>query len=116
MFIAIRPTALLLGAAALLAAGVPASARASDVSWSISVGTPAPVYAPPPVVYVQPQPVYVQPEPVYVAPRRVYVQPAPVYVQPGTVVHVATPPFGYGPPRHARGKHRHHGHRRHHDH
>ena len=57
-------------------------AGASDVDWSISVGSrsPAPqVYAPPPaVVYVQPQPVYVRPRPVYVQPATV-VQYGPTY-------------------------------------
>lgn len=99
-----------------LGAALPATALAGhgDVNWSVTVGSSGP--AP---VYVSPAPVYVQPHPVYVSPR-------PVYVQPGTVVHVASPRFGYGyqPPHHghARGhwKHRHeHGHRghdRHHRH
>lgn len=56
-------------------------AAASDVSWSLSVGSPYPapqVYSPPPVVYVQPQPVYVRPRPVYVQPAAV-VQYGPTY-------------------------------------
>ena len=56
-------------------------AGASDVNWSISVGSPYPapqVYAPPPVMYVQPAPVYVRPRPVYVQPATV-VQYGPTY-------------------------------------
>jgi len=100
MLISIHPTRF-LAAAVMLAAILPGTAGASDVSWSITVGNPgaATIYAPPPAVYVQPQPVYV-------APRRIYVQPQPVYIQPGAVVHVEAPRFGYGPPQHSRGKHR----------
>ena len=67
-------------AAAAIALTAPMAA-ASDVNWSISVGTPYPapqVYAAPPVVYVQPQPVYVRPRPVYVQPATV-VQYGPTY-------------------------------------
>ena len=112
MPIAIHRPALVLAAAALLAAVLPSVANASDVRWSITVGSsrPAPVYyEPPPVVYVQPQPVYVQPQPVYVTPRPVYVQPHTVYVQPGAVV-VGAPVYVYEQP-HRKGKHRHWKHR-----
>lgn len=121
MPIAIRRPALMLTAATLLAAALPSMANASDVRWSITVGSsrPAPVYAPPPVVYVQPQPVYVQPQPVYVQPQPVYVTPHPVYVQPHTVyvqpgtVVVGQPVYVYEP-HHRKGKHRHWKHRRDH--
>jgi hypothetical protein len=93
---------LLLAAAATAAAP---GAMASDVSWSVSVGSAGPVYAPPPVVYVQPEPVYVQPRPVYV-------RPAPVIVQPAAVVRVGPPYYveeyrGYG---HGYGHWKHHHH------
>lgn len=52
-----------------------------DVSWSVSVGSPAPVYAPPPAVYVQPQPVYVRPAPVYVQPATVVEYRQPYYTE-----------------------------------
>ncbi|WP_246860638.1 hypothetical protein [Noviherbaspirillum sp. UKPF54] len=52
-----------------------------DVSWSVSVGSPAPVYAPPPAVYVQPQPVYVRPQPVYVRPATIVEYSQPYYVE-----------------------------------
>jgi hypothetical protein len=98
-------------AAGVLALAAPL-ASASDVSWSVSVGSsyPAPrVYAPPPpVVYVQPQPVYVQPAPVYVRPRPVYVQPAAV-VQYGPTYYVEEG-------RHRKHKHRHWKHRHDHGH
>lgn len=77
-----------------------------NVSWSVSVGSPAPVYvAPPPVVYVQPQPVYVQPQPVYVRPQPVYVQPSTVieYRQPYYVEEMRYRTWGYG-----HGRHHHH--------
>ncbi|NEX60442.1 hypothetical protein [Noviherbaspirillum galbum] len=72
-------------------------ASANDVGWSVTLGTPAPVYSPPPVVYApqpvytRPAPVYVQPAPVYVQPRPVYVRPSPVYVQPGAYVQYGAP-------------------------
>jgi len=91
-----------LGASALLLGAAPA--KASNVQWSISVGTPAPavIYAPPvvhapPRVVVQPQVVYIPsgvyhppvvhayPHPVYVQPRPIFVQPPPVYVHPAPV-------------------------------
>ena len=95
-------------ATAALALAAP-MAGASNVNWSVSVGSPYPapqVYAQPPVVYVQPQPVYVQPRPVYVQPRPVYVQPAAV-VQYGPTYYVEEG-------RHKKQKHRHWKHR--HDH
>jgi len=91
-------------AAAVIAAPV---AGASDVSWSVSVGSryPAPqVYAPPPAV------VYVQPQPVYVRPRPVYVQPATV-VQYGPTYYVEE--RGHRKHKHGHWKHRHHGHHGH---
>ena len=87
----------LAGAAIVFAAPL---AGASDVDWSVTVGSngyPAPrVYTPPPAV------VYVQPQPVYVRPR-------PVYVQPATVVQ-------YGPPAYyvQEGRPHRHKHNRHH--
>lgn len=90
----------LVAAVALVAAAPLAMAHGdSNVSWSVTLGSPG-VYAyapPPPVVYVQPQPVYVR--------------PAPVYVQPATVIQYGQPYYveGYrrgGPPGHWR--HRHH--------
>lgn len=67
-------------AAVALAVVAPLSMAGSDVSWSVSIGSPYPaqVIAPPPVVYVQPQPVYVRPRPVYVQPATV-VQYGPTY-------------------------------------
>ena len=91
-------TSALFAAAAVAAAP---GAVASDVNWSLSVGSVGPVYAPAPV-YVQPEPVYVQPRPVYVEPRPVYVRPAPVIVQPAAVVR-------YGPPYYVE-EYRGHGH------
>lgn len=105
-FLQSSPVKWIAGAAIALAAPL---AGASDVNWSVSVGSlyPAPqVYAPPPVVYVQPQPVYVQPQPVYVRPRPVYVQPAAV-VQYGPTYYVEEG-------RHRKHKHRHWKH--HHNH
>ena len=86
MFRIFRITPMQLAAAGALAMAAPLSMAhgSPGVSWSITLGTPAPrIYAPAPV-YVQPAPVYVQPAPVYV-------QPAPVYVRPA-------PAFGYGAP------------------
>lgn len=95
-------SALKLLAMAALAMAAPLSmAGGSDVSWSLSVGSPyppPPVYAPPPVVYVQPQPVYVQPRPVYVQPATVVRYGQPYYVEE----------IRYG--------RRHHHHGEHHDH
>ncbi len=122
MFIAHRPTTVLLCKAVLLAALLPSVAHAGDVNWSITVGSTGHRYAPPPVVYVQPPPVHVQPPPVYVAPhsfhhpRPVYVPPQAVYVQPGIVVHSATPRFGDGPPPHVHRGHRGGHHQQHHRH
>ena len=70
--------------------GAAASAHATPLQWSISVGVPFAAY-PAPVV-VQPAPVYMQPPPVYVQPAPVYVQPAPVYVPRAPVVVRPAPP------------------------
>jgi hypothetical protein len=75
---------------------VPMMAQASDVRWSVTIGSPgyhrpppAVVYAPPPVVYHQaPQVVYPAPYVVYQAP--VVVHPRPVVSHPGYIV-VAPP-------------------------
>ena len=87
------PAALL--AATLLVVGL-ASQASAEISlgigdFSLSIGSPPPVYvAPPPPVYVAPPP------PVYVAPPApVYVAPAPMpayYVEPG---HRHTHPHRY---------------------
>ncbi|OWW22054.1 hypothetical protein [Noviherbaspirillum denitrificans] len=92
-------------AAVVLAAPM---AGASDVDWSVTVGSGYPaarVYTPPPPV------VYVQPEPVYVRPRPVYVQPRPVYVQPATVVQYGPPAYYVEPGRPHKHKHKHWKHR-----
>jgi hypothetical protein len=61
-------------ATAALAAG---AAQASDVSWSVTIGSPRPaprvIYTPPPVIYSPPPVVYTQAPVVY--------HPAPVVVQ-----------------------------------
>ncbi len=93
-----------VAAAALLASAPLAMAHGgSNVSWSVTLGSPG-IYAPPPPV------VYVQPEPVYVSPAPVYVRPAPVYVQPTTVIRYGQPyyvqPYGYDRPR-GHWRHRH---------
>lgn len=78
-------------------------AAASDVDWSVTVGSgyPAPrVYSPPPAV------VYVQPQPVYVRPR-------PVYVQPATVVQYGPPVYYVQEVRPHKHKHKHHWKHRH---
>lgn len=82
--------------AAVVAAGLAASAgaHAQNVSWSVGFGAPGvavgvsnapyypvynqPVYSGYPAQYYAPQPVYVRPAPVYVRPAPVYVQPVPV--------------------------------------
>ncbi|HEY0846198.1 MAG TPA: hypothetical protein VGE12_12590 [Noviherbaspirillum sp.] len=104
MKLSFRIAGLRFFAAATLAAIAPFSMAGSDVSWSISVGTPYPapqVVAPPPVVYVQPQPVYVRPR--------------PVYVQPATVVQYG-PTYYVEEVRPKKMKHRHWKHRHHHRH
>lgn len=98
-------TPIALAAAAIVAIVVAPSAMASDVSWSVSVGSVGPVYAPPPVVYVQPQPVYVQPRPVYV-------RPAPVIVEPAAVVRYEQPYYV----EEYRGRGHDYGHWKHHHH
>lgn len=70
--------ATLVGAAAL--GGATAAQAHGNVSFSIGIGAPLPVYAQPAPVYVEPAPVYAAPQVVY-GPRPVYVEPAPVYVQ-----------------------------------
>ncbi len=79
----IRKSAFRTMAAATMALASPLAMAGSDVSWSVSVGSPYPapqVYAPPPaVVYVQPQPVYVRPRPVYVQPATVVQYGQPYY-------------------------------------
>lgn len=86
-----------LAAAAAMLALCAATARASDVSWSVGIHAPvgpgvsvgtvisnravvpvvtAPVYAPPPVVYAPPPVVYAPP---VVVPAPVVYAPAPVY-------------------------------------
>jgi hypothetical protein len=101
--------------AMLAAAGASFSANAGNVSWSVTLSGPAPVYYQPAPVYVQPAPVYVQPAPVYYRPAPVYVQPAPVYVQPAPIyyrpapVYVQPAPVYYGRPVHGHQPHwRHH--------
>ena len=79
-------------AAAAFGGATAAHAR-SDVSFSIGINAPGPVYLQPEPVYVQPAPVYAPPRVVY-APQPVYVQPAPVYVQPRVVYGPAS--YGYG--------------------
>jgi hypothetical protein len=76
------------------------TAQAQDVRWSVTIGTPAPVYVPAPrpvVVYQQPQVVYQQPQVVYTQPQVVYTQPQVVYA-PAPVVY-AYPPVVYQQPR-----------------
>jgi hypothetical protein len=95
----------LLGIAFLCAAPL---ALANNVDWSVTVGSPQPIYSPP-VVYSAPQPVYVRPAPVYVQPSPVYVQPRPVYARPAPVV-VQSGYVQYGAPVivEERWHHRHH--------
>lgn len=69
-----------LAAVATVAAMFANTAQASDVSWSVTVGSPRPeprgVYAPPPVIY--------SPPPVVYAPVPLVYHAAPVYhVPPG---------------------------------
>ena len=87
-------------AATALTAGI---AQASDVSWTITVGSPRPaprvVYAPPPVVYAPPPVAYY---PVY--------HPAPVVVQPVYQPVVYAQPVQYIqriPPGHLKKWHKH---------
>jgi PXPV repeat (3 copies) len=91
-------TTLRYAAAAALMIAAPLSMAHDRVNWSVTLGSQAPIYSPPPVVYVQPQPVYVEPAPVYV-------RPAPVYVQPSAYVQ-------YGRPYYVE-EHRHNHHKRH---
>jgi hypothetical protein len=88
----VKSLAVAFVAAAAFGGATAAHAR-SDVSFSIGINSPSPVYvepAPAPV-YVQPAPVYAPPQVVYAppqvvyAPQPVYVQPAPVYAQPRVV-------------------------------
>jgi hypothetical protein len=87
---------IVLAAAAILVAG--AATAQAGVDLNVSIGAPAPVYAPPQPVYVPPppQPVYVPPpQPVYVPP------PAPAYYppepEPQEVVIDEPPQFIYSP-------------------
>ena len=107
---------LAAGAALLLCAPF---AAASDVNWSVSVGTPyVQSIVQTPRVYLQPQQVYVQPQPVYVQPRPVYVQS---YSRPVALVgyqHYQPQPYYVvreGRHKHHRGHGRGHGHGRHSD-
>ncbi len=84
----------------VLAAG---AAQARDVTWSVTVGSPQPVFAPPRVIYAPPPVVY-HPAPVVYAPPPVVYRAVPVVYQPV--------PVYYGPPGHA--KHWHKKHHRHH--
>jgi hypothetical protein len=89
--------------AAVAFGGATAAHARSDVSFSIGINAPGPVYVQPEPVYVQPEPVYAPPRVVY-APQPVYVQPAPVYVQPRVVYG----PAYYGPAYYGRGYYRGH--------
>lgn len=64
--------------AAVLSAGLAQARDRSDVQWSITIGSPAPVrvYAPPVQVYSPPLRVYAPPVQVYAPPVRVYGPPA----------------------------------------
>jgi hypothetical protein len=116
-------TKLIAACALLAAATVSFNAAASDVRWTVTIGSPFPAAYPvvmqpayyppvvvqqpqvvyqPPVVYSQPQVVYTQPQVVYTQPQVVYTQPRVVYA-PQQVVYVQP---GHG---------RHHGHDRGHD-
>jgi hypothetical protein len=81
-----------IAAAAFAATWVASAAQASDVSWTITVGSPRPaprvIYAPPPVIY-QPPPVVYYPAPVVYHPTPVVAQPVyqqVVYAQPAQQV------------------------------
>lgn len=90
-------------AAGLLTAAVaplPALAH-TDVSLSIGLGLPPPVYVAPAPVY------YAPPPPRYYAPAPVAYYPAPYYYE-RRVVYVDRGPRGYGPPPYGREHHRHH--------
>ena len=92
-----RALRLLLGALAFAALSGPAMAR-DNVSFSISIGTPMPMYAPPPV--------YVTSPPVYVTAPPVHVGYGHVYAPPPRVVYYATP---YPAPRWHKRDHGRHG-------
>ncbi|QPF71455.1 hypothetical protein G8A07_05265 [Roseateles sp. DAIF2] len=62
-----------LGLAGLLCAGAASARDGADVRWSVTIGSPARVYAPPPVA-VYPQ-LYPQAYPRHGAPRAHYQQP-----------------------------------------
>jgi len=96
----------LAGGLCLALAAMSGTATARDnVSFSISFGTPAPVYAQV-HAYSHPQPVY------YAPPRVVYVQPRVVYAQPH-VVYYPAPQYAAKSRGHGGNKHwnRHHGRR-----
>ena len=90
----IKQTGWKLLAAGLALAALSGTAAARDnVRFSISIGAPAPIYAPAPA-YIYERPVYYSAPPVIYAPPRVVYYPAPSY-------YYAPPPGHYG--------HRHHG-------
>lgn len=100
---------LALPALALLTSSTHAS---DNVSWSVSIGAPAPVYvAPVPTRVYNPQVVYEQ-APIYTRNSRAYA-PAYAYVEPRPVV-TYTPPrntvvYVYDEPNRGHRHHRHHG-------
>ena len=99
---------LLIESAAGMLLAPPLASAGGSVNWSVTIGSPVPVYAPPPVVYVHPEPVYVRPAPVYYhAPPVQYVRPSPVYVQPPVVVQYGSP-YQMERPRHRHGHSYHH--------
>ena len=86
-----RNLAKVMAATALLiaVAGVAPSARADNVQWSLSVGSPGVIIgmtnARPLPIFVQPQPFYGQAAPVFMHPGLIYAQQVPIYVQPQAV-------------------------------
>jgi hypothetical protein len=91
-----RTMTLALAATSLAAALVSANAMARDnVSFSISLGVPGPVYAAPAPVYVVPSPAYYPPAPAYYPPAPIY-SSAPIY---GAAPVYYYPPRAYAPPR-----------------
>jgi hypothetical protein len=106
---------LVIAGAALAAAFATTAASARDnVSFSISLGVPAPVYVAPAPAYYPPAPIYssapiYHAAPVYYYPPRVYVAPRVVYapsLAPATVV-------TFGGNGHGHRDHHRHGHRWH---
>jgi len=80
--------------AGLAVLGLAGAAHAGNVSVSIGLGVPGPVYYAPAPVYYEPAPVYYSPPPRVVYQPAYYVRPAPVYYET----------YVYAP----RGKHKHH--------